>query len=443
MRVLKKPATLGVFLKTTGDLRTRVGALHRGAEGSTQFVVDQSYVALGAKRPVCSLAWRHAQFEEEGPTGSKARLQNVGDKIGNNGLLPPFFENLLPEGALLGLIQKEFGIGAFDNFDVLRRLGEDLPGAVWVEQEIGSSPPAPSVEGVPAGMEGKLRFSLAGVQLKFSMKQNSKGAITLPMKDENGDIILKTPSETRAMMPEGEFTAMSLARAIGVETADVSLVSNRIVEGIDPKYLAFGAYSLAARRFDRRADGTRVHMEDFAQAVNLIGNLKYDANQSMLARIVTRFAAGRGQAMQAITRIVSDIMIGNTDSHLKNWSFIFPDGVTAILSPAYDITPGFLWEEDTMALPFAGSADPARVDTKRFERLAKLAEIEFAVVKREVTRTVERIFDVWPTLLPNLPTPPNFADKLTKRWEGLALTAEMRPAMVPVQTVTGDAPTRP
>lgn len=58
--------------------------------GAITFVVDQSYIALA-----------------------------LGSKITLGSILPPFFENLLPEGALLQLIQKEFDVGAFDNFGVL------------------------------------------------------------------------------------------------------------------------------------------------------------------------------------------------------------------------------------------------------------------------------------------------------------------------------------
>jgi serine/threonine-protein kinase HipA len=439
MRVLNKPATLGIYLRPTPDRRTRVGALHRDPEGAMTFVVDQSYIALGPTRPVCSLSWKSADLAEDGPKGTKARLLYRGDKIGNAGQLPIFFENLLPEGALLELIQKEFGVGAFDSFDVLRRLGHDLPGAVLAVQESGTPPPAP-VRNRQDATVGKIRFSLAGVQLKFSMKQNIRGAITLPMEDASGDVILKTPSEKFPMLPEGEFAAMTLARAVGVETADVRLVSSRDIQDIDAKYLKGGEHCLVVTRFDRGPDGLRIHTEDFAQVVGAVHDLKYDANQTMLARLVSRFVPGRGQVLQAVRRIVNDVMVGNSDSHLKNWSFSFPNEVDAVLSPEYDITPMFYLGDDEMALEFAGSKDPRLVGFKSFERLAKYAGVEFSAVKREVRQTVEKIFDVWPGMLPNLPMPSDFAERLTKRWEGLALTREVRPTMIPGFTVEKDEP---
>jgi hypothetical protein len=41
--------------------------------------------------------------------------------------------------------------------------------------------------------------------------------------------------------------------------------------------------------------------------------------------------------------------------------------------------------------------------------------------------TVEEIRDVWPGLLPNLPAPPTFAEKLIQRWKSLSLTKEIVP----------------
>ncbi|MGY3582152.1 serine/threonine-protein kinase HipA [Bradyrhizobium sp. USDA 4341] len=430
MRVRNKPAALGIYLRPTPDASVRVGSLYRDPEGAVTFTVDMAYVALGAHRPILSLAWKGQT--EDGPKGSRARLLYNGDKITQGSVLPPYFENLLPEGALLELVQKEFGAGAFDNFDVLSRLGRDLPGAVSAELEAGAPPPRTSMAEAGDDIEEGIRFSLAGIQLKFSMKQNDKGSLTLPMKGAAGDIILKTPSDKYPMVPEAEFTALELARAVGVRTVKAHLVSSKDIDGLPQKFLAGGEYSLAMERFDRAPGGRRIHMEDFAQVMGSIHDQKYTmANQSTLVRLVGLFADDkRGEMLQAIRRIVVDVMIGNGDSHLKNWSFILPDGVTPELSPAYDIVPTFFYGDDTMALEFAKSHNPAAVNTRRFERLAGLVGLDTKIVLREVKDTVEQVLDVWPRLLPNLPAPPGFAEKLTERWKGLSITREFAPTML-------------
>ena len=171
-------------------------------------------------------------------------------------------------------------------------------------------------------------------------------------------------------------------------------------------------------------------MEDFAQVMGSIHDQKYTmANQSTLVKLVGLFAADkRGEMLQAVRRLVVDVMIGNGDSHLKNWSFMLPDGVTPELSLAYDIVPTFFFGDDTMALEFAKSHNPAAVNLRRFERLAGLVGLDTKIVIREVKDTVDEILDVWPSLLPNLPAPPAFAEKLTQRWKGLSLIKEFVPS---------------
>jgi serine/threonine-protein kinase HipA len=245
-------------------------------------------------------------------------------------------------------------------------------------------------------------------------------------------MILKTPTEKHFMVPEAEFTALALARAAGVTTVDARLVSASEIEGIDEKYLGKNVNSLVVTRFDRAAGGRRIHIEDFAQVIGAIHDQKYAmANQSTLVKLVGLFSTDkRGEMLQAVRRLVVDIMVGNSDSHLKNWSFILPDGINPGLSPAYDIVPFFYYGDDRMALQFGKTADPAVVNLRRFERLAGLVGLDTDLVVREVRQTMQQIFDTWPGLMAELPTPPNFAQKLIERWDGLALVKEVRPAVV-------------
>ena len=80
---------------------------------------------------------------------------------------PPYFANLLPEGHLRRYIAARAEVNETRDFPLLRLLGGDLPGAVVL---VGEREPA----GDPTGTEDQLtadaplRFSLAGVQLKFS-----------------------------------------------------------------------------------------------------------------------------------------------------------------------------------------------------------------------------------------------------------------------------------
>ena len=45
---------------------------------------------------------------------------------------------------------------------------------------------------------------------------------------------------------------------------------------------------------------------------------------------------GEGGTYEFVRRLVFSVLIGNGDTHLKNWSLLYPDGRTPVLSPAYD-----------------------------------------------------------------------------------------------------------
>jgi serine/threonine-protein kinase HipA len=423
MAVLERSAILGIFLAPTPTRELRVGSLLRDAGGGVTFVTDEAYLAIGPKRPMMSVAWLGATEEE-----TIIRLSNPRDKIMRGGRLPPFFENLLPEGALRELVDREFGTGAFDNFDVLARLGEDLPGAVVARLEaIGHTENPVDRQTRDALFDRrKIRFSLAGVQLKFSVSSN-QDHLTIPAQDELGDIILKTPSSKFALLPEAEFTAMHLARAAGIRTPDVWLVDASAIEGIPEEFLVPGANSLAIRRFDRIGKGGRVQVEDFSQIVGAMGDQKYTmANHETIMNIIGRFSSDRrGELLEGVRRFVCNIMIGNGDAHLKNWSFIYPDDGAISLTPAYDIVPTFLYGDNRMALAFAGSKNYEAITLHRFDRLANLLKVDPKFILKEVRQTIQRILDVWPRVLADMPLPADMKTSVTKRWDDLPLVREI------------------
>jgi len=132
--ITDRSALLGIYLTPTPEESVRVGSLVRDAGGVITFTADDTYLAMGAGRPVLSMAWRGADEDD-----TIRRLVAREDKVMRSGLLPPYFSGLLPEGALRDLVETEFGTGAFDDFDVLARLGEDLPGAVVARLEAGQA----------------------------------------------------------------------------------------------------------------------------------------------------------------------------------------------------------------------------------------------------------------------------------------------------------------
>ncbi|HEY1607374.1 MAG TPA: type II toxin-antitoxin system HipA family toxin [Allosphingosinicella sp.] len=424
----KAAAVFGVHLLDTARGTVRAGTLTRDADGAVAFTVAEEYLR-DSGRPILSLGW----FDPASDERSRDRLVARNDKIGLHGSVPPWFAGLLPEGALRELVLGEMGPGDHDQFDVLTRLGADLPGAVLITPETEAPPSAgplrlEKVRGFKAVRpEGVVKFSLAGIQLKFTANPEGE-RLTLPAGGDTGRCIVKVANERYAGLPEAEHGAMALAKMIGVDTAACRLMPRGAVEGVPEEMLAHGENVLVVDRFDRDAKGGRIHIEDSAQIIGAIGERKYTmANTETVINMVSRFSSDRrADIAEAVRRIVADVLLGNGDNHLKNWSFRFPVPGEVQLSPAYDIVPTMLFiPRDELALRFVRTHRFETVDMHRFERVASFLGVDPKWIAREVAGTVERALDLWPKAAPEL-LGESWAKTLLKRLGTLKLVSEVK-----------------
>lgn len=412
---------LGIYLETSRDASTRVGSLIRGRDQLIRFIVDEEYIELGPDRPIFSSAYVGINDEEKTINRLRNSLLNKGGHS-----LPPWFSNLLPEGALRTLIETGMPTGQTSDFEVLKWVGLDLPGAVVVRPEDGREIVVAPQLGDSEPTLGRIRFSLAGIQMKMSMLRRDE-SLTFPASGEHGDIVAKLPSSKIPYLPEVEYSTMALARSVGIDTPHFELVPVEDVTGLPDNLLEAGNTVLAVDRFDRAPNGIRIHMEDFSQVTGAIGDRKYSAaNDETVMKIARVFGGGPAAFLQATRRVAVNILFGNTDAHLKNWSLWYPRPNMGSLSPAYDLVAYCVYDHsDQMALKFRNTRDSTIMDLSRFEHAAKFSEINPDRVKKEVKLVVEKAADTWPTLLRNLPMPHEYADYLITRTRRLALVKEI------------------
>ncbi len=127
-----------------------------------------------------------------------------------------------------------------------------------------------------------------------------------------------------------EHLSHLLAKKAGVNDAETSVIST------DGKY-----HSLLSKRFDRTADGRRIH---FASAMTLLGLTDGSDAQTgngyldIVDFILQNCCDVEDNLRQLYRRVAFNIAIGNTDDHFRNHGFLLtPKGWT--LSPAYDLNP--------------------------------------------------------------------------------------------------------
>lgn len=308
--------------------------------------------------------------------------------------VPPWFSNLLPEGPLRDLIAKRAGVKPTREFFLLDHVGADLPGAVRILSTELPNWAASGGEDPHVAREqdeAEWRFSLAGVQLKFSARRAERG-LTVPVSGLGGDWLLKLPDARFPRVPQNEYATMSWAQASGIEVPELALIDIAMVSGLPPSSRFAEPKALAVRRFDRPDSGHRVHQEDFAQILGLFPEEKYDkANYETVARLVLALA-GEDGLREFLLRLVFDLASGNSDAHLKNWSLVYPDRVNARLSPAYDLVSTIQYlDGDALALNLARSKRGQDVSLDSFRRLARKIGRDEEWVVDQVESAVEAV----------------------------------------------------
>lgn len=345
-----------------------------------------------------------------------------------NQRLHPSLSNLLPEGALRELLAQGLKTHIDNEFQLLSYLGHDLPGALVVtpmepedipEKILTQYGKAKAIKITTS--TSKNYFSLAGIQMKFSMKEQG-GHYQISQSGALGEWIIKTPSTKHTFVPLNEYTAMTLAKLAGIEIPDIRLTELKNLNNLPAINLPNEEYAFAIRRFDRSGD-TRIHMEDFAQVFVKYPHQKYNsANYEQIGKILYQYTGdGLANVQQFARRLLVNILLANGDAHLKNWSLIYNDLVTPELSPAYDIvtTQVYMSDETQYALNMGKTKEWYQVTMATFQSLANRSDIPWRVIKPHLDDTMEKARSLWPNALKDLPMDDAHKILLKKHWISL------------------------
>lgn len=257
-----------------------------------------------------------------------------------------WFAELLPEGDQREYMLAEAGIRRGDVLAFLARYGRDVAGALQIwDVDDPSEPKTPELRpldatriralledpiGSPLGnAPGAGKSSLGGVQPKIVLAR---------VGDEWNQVvggfpsthILKPQLERKPTVIFDEEFGARLARRTGLADFDTHIEDFA------------GLSTLVIERFDR-AEGERVHQEDFNQALGAAGNQKYQevggvVSLHRVAQTLSRFATT--QDVNTLARmVILAVATGNLDLHTKNLGLLHPSSGVVTIAPAYDVVP--------------------------------------------------------------------------------------------------------
>lgn len=369
-----------------------------------------------------------------------------------DGKLPAYFQNLLPESHNRERLANERHCSVDDEFELLAAAGHDLVGAIEVE-------PIPAQEGVPESVRlwhatlgldvlepGFVEFpvedaaSLPGVVTKFSAIKEGRRYV-IKRRGLAGDHILKLPTTRHPDLVQNEMHCYRLAAAVGIHCANAEIISKTNADL--PEHIPFDEI-LAIKRFDRSDQNTRIHMEEFAQIFGYEPKHKYGKNMledyaKILATLEQLSSQPSLDVPEFVRRFVAFILMGNTDAHLKNWAVIYPDARRLQLSPMYDpvcISALFKSVPDSDYGINRAIDDKLKVFSwKDLEALLKLARVSrvprlMAIAKK----TVKIAQKTWPEILQTAPD--DMRASILERLHGSLSLSQVDNALIDMKPLT-------
>jgi len=345
--------------------------------------------------------------------------------------LPNFLDNLLPEGQLSKLLRQQFDVHDEDDASLLALVGEDLPGAVYFREDSGATlalEEAAEIAGENGSRsdlsKGQLRFSLAGVQLKFSMLRQDR-KLALPARGEEGDWIVKLSFGDFPGLPENEHAMMTWAKRVGFSVPETEIWEKKDISGLD-QWVNRDFRALAVRRYDRTDTG-RIHQEDFAQVLGRPPGAKYDGKAEEMLIVVSQIL-GFEAFEQFMLRLAFTVAIGNFDAHLKNWSLFYPDPRIPRLAPLYDQVSTIAWPQldRELSFKFLGAKHPGKLVLDSWGRLASrlgCCDAASVEIRRKVASLLESMRESWPEIRALLPR--EHSEEIVRHWGRLQMLREV------------------
>ena len=369
-----------------------VGTIAGDDSADASFCYDRDYLVNGVPVSV-SLPLREEAFS---PEATRA-----------------FFEGLLPEGFTRRSVAQWIRADEQDYLTILAALGKECLGALMIEdhrdrERSGAFYRELSMDQVrKLASEGATRSAEIVVSSHLSLT-GASGKAGLYLGEEDGKwyqpigtapsthIVKQSHVRLRNII-ENEQLALRTAEKLGIPTAESFVINT-------------GNYAedeilLSTRRYDRdlenarfKIDGLpvplRLHQEDLAQALGISSADKYEQDGDDYLRRIFRLIRNTAayplkDQLRLLDILIFDVLIGNTDNHIKNLSLLYsPDLSRISLAPAYDIVSTVVYKESTpeMSIAIAGVREWPRITRETFLAASEQIGISPRIIGNEYDR---------------------------------------------------------
>lgn len=376
-----------ISIEKNGE-QTRVGAIEGNGIYDAVFHYDKSWLDREDAIPV-SLS---LPLQEEAFSPEKTKT---------------YFEGLLPEGFTKRSVARWMHADEQDYLTMLSGLGQECLGAIQVMEENTKPPKARytkmteqqlqefAAEGAikSAELVTALHLSLAGASGKTGLYFDADNKCWyLPEGTAPSTHIVKQSHVRFKDIVTNEQLCLTTAKNLGI-----SVPSSFAVNTEDENLLfATPRYDRILTDKHRVLDGLpvpyRLHQEDMAQALGIPAENKYEIVPSgyseKICGLLRDFSSNPiRDILDFWSRIIFNDLIGNTDGHLKNFSFLYDKDLAGLhLSPAYDIVSTTIYPGHTrtlsMYIGYKNNID--QIQRSDFIEGARRSGIQSAVILRQV-----------------------------------------------------------
>ena len=304
-----------------------------------------------------------------------------------------YFESLLPEGFSRTAVADWIKVDERDYLTILSFLGRECLGAVKIiegediresEYELLTEARIKELaaEGATKSTEilMETHLSLTGATGKVGLYfDEASDKWYLPKGNAPSTHIVKQSHVRLKHIVLNEQLCILAAKNLGIDVPE-SFIINKTAN--DDELL------FATKRYDRAFSDERIinglpcplrlHQEDFAQALGILANDKYEKKPSKYMKrmfeLIRNHSSDPIEDQRMLLRsILFNYLIGNTDCHVKNYSLLYsPDLRSKRLAPIYDLVATRVYKTTSeMSFFIGGELDIERIDRTNFEKAAE------------------------------------------------------------------------